>query len=288
MCMRVGLIANSTKPDAVSAAGQLTGILKSRRDCSDLHLMEPGAMADLAQFKPDLLVVLGGDGTILETARFIAGTAARVVGINFGKLGYLAAFSMDEFLTHMNLILSGKAPVTSRMMLEGGIYENAESANGADRLVFSCPALNDVVLNAGQPFRMLDIRVQINGQPTVHFRGDGLIVSTSSGSTGYNLSAGGPLISPDLPALAVTPICAHSLSFRPVVLPADTTVRVDAQRVNAGSMVSFDGQVNRPLKENQFIQVKQAACTLRLVENPAMSHWNMLAHKLGWAQNPRG
>ena len=288
LSMRIGLIANSNKPDAVSAAAQLTGVLKSNRDCSELHLMEPGGLTDLAAFNPDLLVILGGDGTILQTARFIAGTAARVVGINFGKLGYLAAFSLNEFLTHLNVILSGNAPVTSRMMLEGTIYEIAESSDSPDRPVFSCPALNDVVLNAGLPFRMLDMRVQINGQPTVHFRGDGLIVSTSSGSTGYNLSAGGPLISPDLAALVVTPICAHSLSFRPVVLPADTMLRVDAQRVNPGSMVSFDGQVNRPLKENQYVQVKRSACALRLVENPKMSHWDMLAHKLAWAQNPRG
>ncbi len=284
--MRVGLIANSTKPDAVSAAGHVLELLKSHRNCGALEVMEPAAPAQLEAFKPDILVIFGGDGTILQAARFIAGIQARIVGINFGKLGYLAAFSMEEFGRNVDLILSGNAPETQRMMLEGVIWEAGTSPGEPDRSVFSCPALNDVALNAGLPFRMLDMRVSFNSQPTVSFRGDGLIVSTASGSTGYNLSAGGPLISPELAALVVTPICAHSLSFRPVVLSADGVVRIDATRVNPGTMVSFDGQVNRPLAAGQHIIVRRSAHVLRLVENPALSHWNMLARKLGWAQNP--
>lgn len=285
--MRIGLIASSTKPDALNAAHHLATVLQGKTPDATLRVMEPAAGDEIAGFCPDLLVILGGDGTILETARFIAGIAAPVVGINFGKLGYLAAFSLDEFLSHLGLILAGNAPITNRLMLNGEVYQTARHGEECDRRVFSCPALNDVVLNAGIPFRMLDMRLLINGQETVQFRGDGLIVATSSGSTGYNLSAGGPLISPDLPVLVVTPICAHSLSFRPVVLPADAVIRIQALRVNPGSMASFDGQVTWPLKENQYILVKRSVHTLRLVENPTMSHWSMLAHKLAWAQSPK-
>ncbi len=247
----------------------------------------------LDAFDPDILVLLGGDGTVLQAARFIAGKRAALVGINFGKLGYLASFTVDEFLAQLPRMLAGELRISERLMLEGAIVD-AAGASERDREksrtpeeVFQCAALNDVVVNAGIPFRMVQLTIMIDGQNTTTFRGDGLIVSTSSGSTGYNLSAGGPLISPDLDAIVITPICPHSLSFRPVVVPDRVEIRITPIRVNTGTHVSFDGQVSQPLVAGQSVVVRRAHKPLRLVENPAMTHWGMLASKLHWAQSPR-
>jgi NAD+ kinase len=292
--MRIALLANTSKPDAVAAGRDLVARIKATQpDRHQICIEDCISRPSLDKFGPDLVVLLGGDGTILEAARHLVNLPAAILGINFGKLGYLAGFSIEQFIEHLPLILSGKAPITNRLMLHGGIYQSADSGKEPacnpekDRLIFESAALNDVVLNAGMPFRMVDLSVRINGQDTTTFRGDGIIVSTSSGSTGYNLSAGGPLIAPELDALVITPICAHSLSFRPVVLPGNSNVTLIGRRINPGTMVNFDGQVAQPLPEGQYLLIRRAARPLRLVENPSLTHWQMLANKLHWAQSPR-
>ena len=291
--MRIALLANKNKPEAVSASHDLAARIKANHpEVHEISVEDSSSRSFLDKFTPDLVVILGGDGTILEAARHLANIPASVLGINFGKLGYLAAFSIDQFIEHLPLILAGKAPVTHRMMLHGAIHQADDGKQPAynpekDRQIFQCAALNDVVLNAGMPFRMVELSVRINGENTTTFRSDGIIVSTSSGSTGYNLSAGGPLISPELHALIITPICAYSLSFRSVVMPGDAHIVVIGRRVNPGTMVIFDGQVAQPLPEGQYLSIRRAAHPLRLVENPSLTHWQMLANKLHWAQSPR-
>ncbi len=294
--MRIALAANSDKVDAVAAAQVLLQTLTTAAGSAhEVRLIPVISRADFDAFDPDMLILLGGDGTILQAARFITGMRAALVGINFGKLGYLASFTAEEFKGQLTHILSGQLRISERLMLEGTIFDLPESAGAAKghgisepaKPAFQCAALNDVVINAGIPFRMVQLTIMIDGHDTTTFRGDGLIVSTSSGSTGYNLSAGGPLISPDLNAIVITPICAHSLSFRPVVVPDHTEIRITPLRVNTGTHVSFDGQVAQPLVAGQYVVVRRSKKPLRLVENPAMSHWCMLASKMHWAQSPR-
>ncbi len=143
------------------------------------------------------------------------------------------------------------------------------------------------MINAGNPFRMIELDVQIDEHETTTFRSDGVILSTASGSTGYNLSAGGPVVSPDVEAMVLTPICPHSLSFRPVVLACSSAVLIVPRRLNAGSKVNFDGQLTLPLEEDQCLLIRPAPGHLRLVENPKISRWQMLGQKLHWAQSPR-
>ena len=293
--MNIVLIPNRDKPDAVAAAGELQRLLRARAGEITATLLLDSPADRLAQLKPNLVVVLGGDGSILSIAQVMRGLDVPVVGINFGKIGYLAAFSFEQFKQHLDTILSGQAPTTNRLMLCGEIYHR-ETPDGqiqplqqllAQKPLFAALALNDVVINAGDPFRMIGLAVQIDEEPTTTFRSDGVVVATASGSTGYNLSAGGPLLSPQVNAMVLTPICPHSLSFRPVVIPDSSAVLIVPQHLNPGSKVNFDGQVNHPLTEDQCLLVRRAARPLRLVENPSMSHWRMLATKLQWAQSPR-
>jgi NAD+ kinase len=298
--MDIALIPNPAKPDAMRASQVLMEVLAARAKSAGgggigrLANMPDASQSELAQFKPQLAVVLGGDGSILYTAQRLDGMAANVVGINFGKLGYLAAFSLEEFIEHLDLILSGKAPRTERLMLEAALYSlrvNDEILPLAE-LVKTTPrarglALNDVVINAGEPFRLIELEVQVDQQRTTTFRSDGLVVATASGSTGYNLSAGGPLISPEVAAMVLTPICPYTLSFRPVVLPETASILVIPRRLNPGSRVNFDGQSTFPIAEDQCLLIRRAAHCLTLLENPAMTHWQMLATKMHWARSPR-
>ncbi|MEI8197366.1 MAG: NAD(+)/NADH kinase [Phycisphaerae bacterium] len=290
--MRIALIANLAKPDAIAASHHLQKSMAARAQL--IALKDPNT-ADLVAANPDLIVVLGGDGSILRVAHILAGMPTPVAGINFGKLGYLAAFSLPEFERYLDIILQGHAPVTHRLMLEGSIYPNGSAASEltplpdllAQEPLFKHLALNDIVVNAGEPFRMIELHMRVNEQDTTTFRSDGVIVATSSGSTGYNLSAGGPLIMPGVPALVVTPLCPHSLSFRPVVLPDSATIVIHPHRVNPGTRINFDGQVTQRISEEECLVIRRAPHGLNLLENPALSHWRMLASKLHWAQSPR-
>ncbi|HVS69758.1 MAG TPA: NAD(+)/NADH kinase [Phycisphaerae bacterium] len=290
--MNIALIPNPSKPDAVAAATRLLTLLSARPEITATVLLTPNRQ-ELLKAQPDLVVVLGGDGSILSTAQSLAGINAPVAGVNFGKLGYLAAFSLEEFLHHLDGILARRLPTTRRLMLHAATFKAPHGGHLLpSELAGLTPcaagfAVNDVVINAGDPFRMIELTVQIDGHQTTTFRSDGVIVSTPSGSTGYNLSAGGPLVSPDVEAMVLTPICPHSLSFRPVVLAADVQVLILPCRLNAGTKVIFDGQMTHPIREDEILLIKRAKTPLTLLENPAVTHWQMLAKKLHWAQNPR-
>lgn len=299
--MDILLVPNRDKPDAMLAAEHLFTLLQNRARTHPAANIAVTTCADyprISFFKPDLVVVLGGDGSILSTAQALGTLHVPIVGINFGKLGYLAAYSLDEFIASLDDILAGKTPSTQRLMLQAAIYPwpNRGGEGGGIQSLAELErqtprarglALNDVVINAGEPFRMIELEVQIDEIPTTTFRSDGLVVSTPSGSTGYNLSAGGPLISPEVEAMVMAPICPYTLAFRPVVLPASASILVCPHRLNAGSRVNFDGQINVPLQENECLLIRRAAHYLTLVENPRMNHWQMLAQKLHWAQSPR-
>jgi NAD+ kinase len=181
------------------------------------------------------------------------------------------------------------------MMLEASVVSPSKTnpCNLSDfsdvqsRRRFVATALNDAVITAGPPFRMTELEVGENGETAVRYMGDGLIISTPSGSTAYNISAGGPIINPGVPALCVTPICPHSLSFRPVVLPSTSTLLVRAVRVNSGTTLFCDGQASTTLEVDDHVVIRRAAHDVQLVENPASNPWRSLADKLHWAVSPK-
>jgi NAD+ kinase len=231
----------------------------------------------------DFAVVLGGDGSIISAARDLSQANVPVIGVNLGKLGFLAEFSVSEFKEMYGDIVSGKARIERRMML--GCHVSGGDGNQGEK--FYAKAVNDVFVAAGPPFRVIELRIAVDGQRVASCVSDGLIVSTPTGSTAYNLSAGGPILAGAMEAMVITAICPHSLSFRPIVIDAGNVVEICCARVNEGTNVSIDGQVSTPLSPEDKIKVVRERSSFLVVNNPLRTRWDTLATKLGWAKQPR-
>ena len=228
----------------------------------------------------DFAVVFGGDGSIISAARHLSRSNVPVIGVNLGKLGFLAEFSYDELKKCFDSIISGKASIEKRMMLSCKVCSG-------NKVKLTSSALNDVFIAAGPPFRMVELKVLVDGQPLAGCVSDGLVISTPTGSTAYNLSAGGPILSGRLEAMVVAPLCPHSLNFRPIVISAGSRIEVIGLRVNKGTTVSVDGQISMKLSVNDVVKVERAKGHFLIVNNPFRTEWDTLATKLNWAEKPK-
>ncbi len=228
----------------------------------------------------DFAVVFGGDGSIISAARALSCSSVPVIGVNLGKLGFLAEFSIAELKELFEDIVGGKAQIEKRMMVDCRVF-------GGGRSKFHSAAINDIFVTAGPPFRMIELQILVNGQSLAGCVSDGLIISTPTGSTAYNLSSGGPILSADMEAVVITPICPHSLSFRPIVISADSKVEVHGIRLNEGTTVSIDGQVSCKLEIGDVVTVEKASGEFLVVNNPVRTQWDTLAAKLSWAEKPK-
>lgn len=229
--------------------------------------------------KPDRVIVLGGDGTLLCVAGALGESQVPLIGVNLGKLGYLAEFTANALKTCFADAMSNAALITQRMMLDIRI-DGAGQPNVAER------AVNDFVIRDGPPFRMIELAVSIDGEFLTEISGDGLIIGTPTGSTAYNMSAGGPILHPATTGMVLTPICPHALTYRPLVVPATSIIEIVARRVNAGTVVSVDGQRTLPLSANQTLTIRQSAQSCLLVRNPTVPAWKTLVTKLKWGARP--
>ncbi len=230
----------------------------------------------------DFAVVFGGDGTIISAARDLSQAHVPVIGVNLGKLGFLAEFSLDELKDLFDDVISGKAPIEKRMLLGCHVSGNSDSAEK-----FYSTAVNDVFIAAGPPFRVIELKIAVDGQHVASSVSDGLIVSTPTGSTAYSLSAGGPILAGSMEAMVITPICPHSLSFRPIVIDAGSVVEISCTRVNDGTTVSIDGQLSRGLATGDVVRVAREESSFLVVNNPVRTRWQTLASKLHWAERPK-
>lgn len=292
--MRLLVVANIEKPQVRDALAELEPMLRQEFQLTGVESgPESDTRLDLATAPADLILVLGGDGTLLSVARRLRGRQVPIVGVNFGRLGFLASFSLEQFRDALADLKAHRLPVSRRLVLEASVIPAESGCCLSDysdvrtKRRFVATALNDAVITAGPPFRMTELEVGENGETVVRYFGDGLIVSTPSGSTAYNISAGGPIISPSVPALCVTPICPHSLSFRPVVIPADSTLLIRAVRVNTGTTLFCDGQASTNLKQGDHVVLRRSPDDVLLIENPRAQRWRTLAEKLHWALTPR-
>lgn len=247
--------------------GEVLAVLPCREGIGDA-----GAAADLC-------VVFGGDGTLLAAARALADHCVPLLGVNMGKLGFLAEFNIEHMKKHLAGILAGQVSISQRVMLRCRILRGGGVA-------FSSPAANDVAIAAGEPFRMIDLDVTRDEEHVARYYGDGLVIATPTGSTGYNMSAGGPILDPGLAAVAITPIAPHTLSLRPIAISLDRTIRVTAVRVNAGSAVIIDGQVRADLHGCDMVEVSRHERCLRIVSHPGRPFFHTLAAKLQWGRSP--
>lgn len=277
--MRTILLLDSSRTDIRDRVQDVRGIIEPHADVLGVYDTSRGA----EQVLPDearLAVVLGGDGTLLSQARRLLDRGLSLVGVNFGRLGFLAEFDLDSLREHARMIFGPSPPVRECMVLRASVCE----LSGAVKSVRT--AINDCIITAGPPYRMIELGMSINGDEGPMLTGDGVIVSTPTGSTAYNVSSGGPIVEPRVEAMIITPLSPHSLAFRPIVLSAATRLRVDIRRPNPGTPLVLDGQEQVPLSAGDVVTIERHERRARFITNPSMSYWRILLDKMRWAAPP--
>jgi len=232
----------------------------------------------------DLLVVLGGDGTLLSAVRLISGGKVPILGVNAGGLGFLTEITEDELFPVLERVISGNYEITERCLLRADIYRPGKEAEKRELKVTQHNVLNDVVINKGALARMIDLETYIGEDYVTTYKADGLIISTPSGSTAYSLSAGGPIVYPSLNSILITPICPHTLTNRPVLIPDDVTVRVQIGSRDGEVYLTLDGQVGLALEDGDSVCVRKADEVVRLIRSPHRSYFEVLRNKLKWGE----
>jgi NAD+ kinase len=225
--------------------------------------------------RADLIVVLGGDGTMLATARLIGGRNVPVIGVNFGLLGYLTEFSVEELFPTLDRVLEGNYRIDSRMRLDAQVMRK-------ETCIATGSVLNDAVVNKSALARIIELECWINGQLVNRFRADGLIISTPTGSTAYSLSAGGPLIHPKIHAIVITPICPHTLTNRPLVIPDEALMELVLMTPREEVTLTLDGQIGFALKYGDRIRVRKSEQYLHMIQSANKGYFQILHEKLSW------
>lgn len=268
------LVANTARPEAAEALAVVQAAIEPLASLTVASLDEPLEKAY------DLAVVLGGDGTILSQGRRFLSLGTPIAGVNIGRLGFLAEFDATSFQEHAATILSPKRTVRERMTLDVSIHRDGQV------IAENQTAINDCVMTAGAPFRMIELCVNFDGEAGPNLSGDGVIIATPTGSTAYNVSAGGPIVHPDGEGLVLTPIAAHSLAFRPVVTAPSTRLSIDVVRCNPGTTLVLDGQQTWSLQAGDRIDVCRGAMRLKMISDPSRAFWQTAAEKMRWASGP--
>jgi NAD+ kinase len=279
----IGVVVGPRKPEAIAVVCDL-------RDWCERHgigLRAANSIAGQVRCAPlaesdgeldedvDLVVVLGGDGTMLGAARLVGARQIPVLGVNFGWLGYLTEFTLDEMFPALEAVRAGDFFVERRMMIDVDLKRG-------DETVAAQRALNDAVVNKAAPARMIELECYINGMFVNGFRADGMIVATPTGSTAYSLSAGGPIVHPSMSAIILTPICPHMLSNRPVVVQGESVVELVFKRADEELMLTIDGQVGIELMLHDRIKLRRSQTEFSLVRPGNRNYFEVLRTKLKW------
>ncbi len=279
--MSVGLIPHLQKPQALAACRDLVNWLELQgiKPCFSPEvgacLQRPDlAVDDATMAKAQLLVVLGGDGTLLSVVRRHYAWGLPILGINLGKLGFLTEIELKDMFSGMERVLRGEYSVQERMLLRVGVLRKGQ-------LVRDLRALNEVVVSKGAFSRMLELGINIDGQSLEPLPADGIIVATPTGSTAYSLSAGGPIVDPDISVLLLTPICPHSLQSRPMVISPASTLQISVHAQHEDILLTIDGQESFPLELEDQVIVRRATEAVRLVKVSGIGFYDVLRQKLG-------
>ncbi len=226
----------------------------------------------------ELVVVLGGDGTLISVARLFSGKEVPILGVNLGSLGFLTEITLEELYPRLEKCLEGNPRVSERMMLEVTLHREGQEIEKGH-------VLNDMVINKGALARIVDLETKVNRHFLTTYKADGLIVSTPTGSTGYSLSAGGPIIHPLVSCIAITPICPHTLTNRPIVVPDESVISITVtSSFDEKVYLTLDGQVGFELREGDSVDVRKALKTTSLVMSRSRDYFEILRTKLKWGE----
>jgi len=278
---RIGVIAKRNKPQAAEIISKLIPwldgygieVIVDEETAEQAHL-PPSASTENVSSRADLVIVLGGDGTLLHAARQVGDSGVPILGVNLGSLGFLTNIALPDLFDVLEKVLEGDYRIEERMTLRAELEK--------DVTVPPHVVLNDVVINKGALARIITLKVNINGMYMTTYRADGLIVSTPTGSTGYNMSAGGPIIYPTLSAIIITPICPHTLTNRPIVIPGDANIEIKLVSESSDVFVTLDGQVGFLYPMNRKLVVSRGATKILLVEPTRLEYFSVLRSKLRW------
>jgi len=285
---RVAVVAKSHAKEAPGVAKDLQAWLQQR---GVTVLLESGLATKVggsASFSLDRLpkdvdmcIVLGGDGTLLSVARAMRSRQIPILGANLGSLGFLTDVALKDLYTTLETVLAGDVDVERRAILTAELERKGET-------ILTERVLNDTVITKGAIARIIEISVEVDGQFVALVRADGLIVSTPTGSTAYSLGAGGPILHPNVDAMILTPICPHTLTYRPVVIPDSANVCLTLRGDPGEVYATFDGQVSEPMLPGDVIKIRKSRNAVKLVRIPEKNYFHVLRHKLRWAERPRG
>ncbi len=280
---RVGVIAKRNHPDAAELAARVAAWLEERQV---EVILEAALASDLGrsgrpekEIPPlvDMIVVLGGDGTLISVARAIGDLGTPILGVNLGSLGFLTEITRSELFEVLGKVLEERYAVSDRLMLEAVVSRKGSVAN-------TYQLLNDVVINKGALARIIDMEVHVNESYLTTFKADGLIISSPTGSTAYNMAAGGPIIYPGTDCFVITPICPHMLTNRPMIVPADSAIRVEVKFKDEDVVLTADGQVGMTLKGGDTVEVHRSSNLTRLILSPEKEYFEILRTKLRWGE----
>jgi NAD+ kinase len=296
---RIGIIAKKNKPEAVSIARSLVEWLQPKK--IEVYIEEemgrllftsgPSLRAGLPLSDsyvnsversdiPDhveMIIVLGGDGTLLSVARLVGDHEVPILGVNLGGLGFLTEITLEELYRVLERVIQGDFITDERVVLNAAVIRRGER-------MAEFTVLNDAVIDKGALSRIIDLETTINGQYLTTFKSDGLIISTPTGSTAYNLSAGGPIVYPSLHCIIVTPICPHTLTNRPIVIPDDVEIRSILQTKQQEVILTLDGQQGFSLEFEDVVEVRKAEGRILLIKSPYRHYFEVLREKLKWGE----
>ncbi len=280
---KIGIITKLKKPEAIEVVKKLNPWLKDRGRETFIDIEAAASLGEKGFQRPeipslvDMIIVLGGDGTLLSVARLVGDRGIPILGVNLGGLGFITEIPLNELYTTLERIFNNDYFIEERLMLIVHVHRQGER-------IAEYNVLNEVVVNKGALARIIDLETFINKTYVTTFKADGVIISTPTGSTAYSLSAGGPIIYPTLHSFVLTPICPHTLTNRPIVLPDDFLVEIALKSESGDVFLTLDGQVGFSLKYGDVVEVNKSQGKIKLISSPKRDYFKILRTKLKWGE----